>query len=160
MSVPRLSQVLWRERHLLELLLFKVETEQLVLTTGRTRWLDFASREVTAVVDQIRETEQLRATITADVTGPLGLAPDADLSAIAAAVHDSWSGILIDHRDAFARLVADIGAISDSNRELLAMSNRATQETLMALKPAPSTYDPTGQFASAPSGSQLIDQTL
>lgn len=160
MSVPRLSQVLWRERHLLELLLFKVETEQLVLTSGRTRWLDFASREVTAVLDQIRETEHIRAAATAEVTGPLGLSPDADLSAIAGAMDDSWSDVLIDHRDAFARLVGEIGAISDSNRELLAMSHRATQETLMALTPAQSTYDPTGQIAAAPAGSRLIDQTL
>ena len=39
MSMEDLSSVLWRERELLETLLFKLEIEQLVLASGRTRWL-------------------------------------------------------------------------------------------------------------------------
>ena len=39
MSVNDLSAVLWRERELLELLTFKLEEEQLLLTAGRSRWV-------------------------------------------------------------------------------------------------------------------------
>ena len=50
MSMEDLSSVLWRERDLLELLLFKLEVEQLVLTSGRTHWLAVAAREVETVL--------------------------------------------------------------------------------------------------------------
>ena len=37
MGLAELSSILWRERDMLELLLFKLEEEQLVLAAGRTR---------------------------------------------------------------------------------------------------------------------------
>ncbi|HUX71839.1 MAG TPA: flagellar protein FlgN, partial [Cellulomonadaceae bacterium] len=43
MGLMQLSDVLWQERHLLELLLFKLEEEQMILTSGRTRWLGHAT---------------------------------------------------------------------------------------------------------------------
>ncbi len=45
-----LSLILWRERELLETLLYKLEQEQLVLASGRTRWLARAAREVETVL--------------------------------------------------------------------------------------------------------------
>ena len=39
MGLSEVSNILWRQRQLLELLLFKLEEEQLVLTAGRTRWI-------------------------------------------------------------------------------------------------------------------------
>ncbi|CAN5337491.1 hypothetical protein BH23ACT9_BH23ACT9_24210 [soil metagenome] len=39
------SNILWRERQLLELLHFKLEVEQSLLAAGRTRWLSHATRE-------------------------------------------------------------------------------------------------------------------
>ena len=60
-DMEKLSQILWRERELLETLLFKLEEEQMVLAGGRTRWLARAAREVENVLDTIRETEILRA---------------------------------------------------------------------------------------------------
>ena len=39
MGLSDVSNILWRERQLLELLLFKLEEEQLVLASGRARWL-------------------------------------------------------------------------------------------------------------------------
>ena len=45
MGVHELSALLWRERELLEVLQFKLEVEQLLLTTGNTRWLNRASAE-------------------------------------------------------------------------------------------------------------------
>ena len=57
MGLADLSSILWREREMLELLLFKLEEEQLVLAGNRTRWLAHATREVEMVLDQIRRTE-------------------------------------------------------------------------------------------------------
>ena len=57
MGLREVSAILWRERHLLELLLFKLDEEQLVLAAGRTRWLPRATREVEMVLEEIRQTE-------------------------------------------------------------------------------------------------------
>jgi len=57
MGLRDVSAILWRERHLLELLLFKLDEEQLVLAAGRTRWLARATREVEMVLEEIRQTE-------------------------------------------------------------------------------------------------------
>ena len=39
MGLSEASNILWRQRHLLELLLFKLEVEQTLLASGRLRWL-------------------------------------------------------------------------------------------------------------------------
>ena len=40
------SNILWRERNLLELLAFKLDAERLLARAGRTRWLARADHEV------------------------------------------------------------------------------------------------------------------
>jgi hypothetical protein len=50
-----LSALLWRERELLELLIFKLEEEQLLLMSGKSRWLQHATREVEQVLNLVRE---------------------------------------------------------------------------------------------------------
>ena len=68
-----LSSILWREREMLELLLFKLEEEQLILASGRGRWLAHATREVEVVLDQIRRTEVVRAAEVEVIGAQLGL---------------------------------------------------------------------------------------
>jgi len=57
-SLTDLASVLWRSRELLEMLLFKLEEEQLLLAAGRSRWLSHATREVEVVLDQIRQKKE------------------------------------------------------------------------------------------------------
>ena len=66
MALSDVSNILWRERQLLELLVFKLEEEQLVLAAGRTRWLAHATREVENVLGEIRRVELERAIAVAD----------------------------------------------------------------------------------------------
>jgi len=51
MGAHELSALLWRERELLDVLQFTLEVEQLLLTTGNTRWLNRASTETPTVSD-------------------------------------------------------------------------------------------------------------
>ncbi|HEX8508791.1 MAG TPA: flagellar export chaperone FlgN, partial [Propionibacteriaceae bacterium] len=83
MSLTDLSSVLWRSRELLELLLFKLEEEQLLLASGRSRWLPHATREVEVVLDQIRQTEVARAAYSQATALDLGLEPNASLGEVA-----------------------------------------------------------------------------
>src|SRR5947208_11460766 len=101
MSLVELSSILWRERDMLELLVFKLEEEQLVLVSGRTRWLAHATREVEMVLEQIRLTEVLRAAEVAVVGTDLGIGGDPSLGQLAEAAPAPWSELLHQHRQAF-----------------------------------------------------------
>src|SRR3954462_3650327 len=100
MTVDDVSTVRWRERELLELLLFKLEEEQLVLTSGRTRWLGHATREVEAVLDQIRHPGLGRLAEVDAVAAELGLPAGSALLTLAEQAPAPWDDLLMAHRDA------------------------------------------------------------
>ena len=106
--MERLSLVLWRERELLDMLQFKLEVEQLVLASGRSRWLMRAAREVEAVLETIRETEVLRAVAADEAAASIGMTSNPSLSALADAAGEPWSTILTEHRDAFIAVTREI----------------------------------------------------
>jgi hypothetical protein len=148
MGVADLSAVLWRERHLLELLLFKLEVERLVLSSGRGRWVWHATREVEQVLGQIRTAELDRA-VEADATSrALGIEPGSRLLALAQAAPEPWAELLASHRDAFLGLTAEIDDLADANRELLASSHRAAQETIVGLRESMATDTSSGTGSS------------
>jgi hypothetical protein len=160
MTLNSLSEALWHERRLLELLLFKLDEEQLLLTSGRSRWLAQATREVESVLDEIRSAEIARALEVEDVSLDLGLTGSASLAELAATAPPPWDELLRSHRDAFASLTAEIGRMADDNRELLAMSHRATQETLATLDRSVHTYDETGQRRAEAPAARLLDRSI
>ena len=161
MTLNSLSEALWHERRLLELLLFKLEEEQLVLTSGRSRWLAQATREVESVLDEIRSAEIARAVEVEDVAATLGLAGNASLAELAAAAPAPWDELLRAHHEAFLSLTGEISRLADDNRELLAMSHQATQETLMSLQDSVQTYDVSGQAAVlGEHSSRVLDRSI
>jgi hypothetical protein len=159
MALTRLSDVLWRERTLLELLLFKLEEEQMVLTSGRTRWLGHATREVETVLDEIRSAELGRAAEADAVASLLGLEPGSSLAQLAEHAPAPWDELLRAHRDAFTTLTTEIAQLADGNRELLSLSHRATQETLLSLHEV-HTYDGSGHASAAEPAAQLVDRSF
>ena len=152
MGLAEVSGILWKERELLELLLFKLEEEQLVLASGRTRWLAHATREVEFVMEQIRTTELLRATQVDEVAAELGLEPVPSLNAVADAAPDPWGEIFRGHRDAFLTLTAEIQDLADANRDLLNAGSRALRETLLGLDKPLDTYTAQGKNRVASTG--------
>ncbi|GGN79280.1 hypothetical protein GCM10010112_53790 [Actinoplanes lobatus] len=148
MSLTDLASVLWRSRELLEMLLFKLEEEQLLLAANRSRWLSHATREVELVLDQIRQTEVIRATYAQAVATELGLDPEASLGELADAAPDPWSDLLHQHRKAFLLLTSEIQTLADVNRDLLTAGQRAARETMLAFAETVETYGPQGQTVS------------
>src|SRR5215213_2294146 len=100
-SLTDLSSVLWRSRELLELLLFKLEEEQLLLASGRTRWLAHATREVENVLEELKHAELARAVEVARVAQEIGIPSESSLRELAEAAPAPWDEILNDHREAF-----------------------------------------------------------
>ena len=133
MALREVSAILWRERHLLELLLFKLDEEQLVLAAGRTRWLPRATREVEMVLEEIRQTELERALEVSRVALDLGLPGDASLRQLAETAPEPWQGILVEHRQAFLALTDEITGLVQTNRELLVRGQKAVREVLAAI---------------------------
>ena len=160
MGLAELSSILWRERDVLELLLFKLEEEQLVLAAGRARWLAHATREVEAVLDQIRLTEVLRAAEVAAVATALGMGPEPSLSELADRVDVPWSDLFRQHREVFLKMTAEIRALADANRELLTIGQRAAQETMLLVGDSVQTYGRHGEAVAVAPRTRLIDEAM
>jgi FlgN protein len=159
-SLTDLSSVLWRLRELLELLLFKLEEEQLLLASGRTRWVAHATREVELVLDQIRHAELVRATHTNAVATELGLPPDVSLAGLAAEAPPPWSELLQQHRRAFLTLTAEITALANANRDLLTRGQRAARETMLMVAGSVETYGSRGETVSVDRRARLVDEAI
>lgn len=160
MGLADLSSILWREREMLELLLFKLEEEQLVLAGGRTRWLAHATREVEMVLDQIRATEVLRAAAVESIAKELGIGPNPSLSDLADAVDAPWTDLLRQHRRAFLALTTEITGLAEANRDLLTAGQRAVHETMLAVAGSVETYDTRGHTVAAAPRARLIDEAM
>jgi FlgN protein len=159
--MDKLSQILWRERELLETLLFKLEEEQLVLAAGRSRWLARAAGEVEQVLGTIRETEILRAVAADDVAARLGLASNPSLRTLADAVDEPWSSLLADHHDAFTMITREIVALADANRELITIGYRSARETLLSLGDSAQAYAADGSAVAVSDARRpMVDWSL
>jgi flagellar FlgN protein len=156
MSVPsspstsreNLSSLLWRERELLEMLLFKLEVEQLILTGGKSQWLALAAREVESVLEEIRDVELLRAVSVECVAEELGLEPGPSLAEIARSSGEPWRAIWLDHREAFTTVTTQIRDMSQNNRVLLTAGYQAAQATLLSMTETSGTYGADGAVAA------------
>lgn len=158
--MEKLSQILWRERELLESLLYKLEVEQLVMATGRTRWLLRAAQDVERLIEVLKETELLRAVASDEVAESLGIEPSASLQALIDVVDEPWHTILVDHRDAFLRITADLTVTAQANRELITAGIRSARETLLNLTEGTDGYSADGSAVTGLTRTPLLDQSL
>ena len=145
MGLPEVSTILWRERNLLELLLFKLEEEQLVLGAGLDRWLPQATREVEIVRTELRRIEAPRTGAVEAVAAELGLPPGRTLGEVAAASPPPWDRLLDQHRVALLDATRAVGSLERSHRRLL--GSRQVEPLLAWLEAAqqsdPLSRDPT-----------------
>jgi hypothetical protein len=159
--MEKLSLILWRERELLDTLLYKLEIERLILATGNSRWLMNATREVEAVLTTLRETEVLRAIAADEAAASLSMQSNPSLRALARAADAPWDELLHEHGDAFESLTREITALADSNRELITVGYRSAQETILALGEAVDGYTNDGAaVVSSSSTPRLFDRSL
>lgn len=158
--LERLSLVLWRERELLEGLHYKLEVEQLVLASGRSRWLMHCARDVESVLATLRETEVLRAVAADEAAAAIGMSANPSLSALAQAADEPWSSIFTEHQQAFVAATASITALADSNRELISAGYRSARETLLSMDETIHGYAADGTVTVEPVRHRLVDRSL
>jgi FlgN protein len=158
MGVHELSTLLWRERELLELLMFKLEEEQLLLTAGKSKWLPFATREVEQVLERLRQSGLERAVEVSAVALEWGTNEDATLREIIAhAPSGAWAENFTSHLRALTELASSIAGLRDSNLQYLRAASRSTQETLAHLNTESGTYDARGSNGSSPAPAHMFD---
>lgn len=161
MTVVETSTALWRQRELMSLLLYKLEVESLVLTNGRTRWLGASTYEVEVVLEQLRETELLRACAVDALAEELHLPPSPSLADLVDALDEPWRGTFADHRRELTAIAAEIDAVVRTNRGLLTSGQRAVQEALRTVSGGTDLYQQDGRTAATtPRAARLVDEAL
>jgi hypothetical protein len=129
-AYAEVSAALWHIRELFDLLTFKLETEQVLVSAGRVRWLGRATHEVELVLEELRHAELRRAVELDAVAVPLGLPADCSLGELAEAVPAPWDEVFGDHRNALRDATNEITALAEANHELLDSNYRAVREAL------------------------------
>jgi hypothetical protein len=161
MALSDVSNILWRERQLLELLVFKLEEEQLVLAAGRTRWLAHATREVESVLAEIKRVELERAMQVADAGRDLGLSGSPTLRELSGLTAPPWDGIFAEHRRALMTLAQEIDSITKSNRELLQRGHQAARDALAAMGEIDiEAYDARGSLPDRSLALRIVDEAI
>ena len=161
MSLNDVSNILWRERQLLELLVFKLEEEQLVLAAGRTRWLAYATREVETVLEEIKQVELDRAVEVEGVAKELGLSSSPSLREMAEITPAPWNKIFEEHRRALLEVAQEIDSVAKANRDLLSRGHPAAREALATVgQTEVDSYTPTGAAAAGSLGLRLNDEAI
>lgn len=130
MNFSEISKALLREQSLLEMLLFKLEEEHLLLSAGRTRWLAAATREIEAVLEEIRRCGLLRAVLMEGAAPGLGLAPNPSLRELAEAAPVPWDDLFALQRLAFLDIADEIRAQASANKQLLHRGAVTTRDLL------------------------------
>jgi len=126
-----LSASLWRERELLELLVFKLTEEQLLLTSGKARWLQYATQEVEQVMNKLRTAGLARSIEVSSLAEDWGVDANATLRELTVhSTDDTWRDILTAHLVAMTELTREIQELRDLNVQYLRVAIRSTQEAL------------------------------
>ncbi|HEV2888036.1 MAG TPA: flagellar export chaperone FlgN [Jatrophihabitans sp.] len=158
MGFSEVSTLLWREREALQLLLFKLVEEQLIVSAGQTRWLAQANDEIEAALELLRGTEVLRAAEVDAIADELGLSAPPTLAELETLAPQPWATLFGEHRHVLLQLVDEVEGATGQNRALLAAGARAVRQTLLSVTQTVQTYDSHGSAATAPNGPMLMDE--
>ncbi len=144
MAATDLSMHLLRQRELMELMLFKLEELEMLVTTGRTRWVRHATAEVERVIAAIGAGTIARDTVFVEVAEEWGAGDVSTLrDLVAAAPTEAWREVMQSHLDAMTQLADEIAQKRSAVDQLLRTALRVTQETIAGWG------EPTGEYAAA-----------
>ncbi|WP_066516878.1 flagellar export chaperone FlgN [Curtobacterium ammoniigenes] len=160
MGANELSNELWRQRELLELLLYKYEVEQLLLASGKARWLPHVTREAEAIAVRLKAATLSVGVATSALAEEWGLSGDLRLRDVIAGAPGAWQGIFASHLDALLSLTTEIRSIRGGNDRLIRSALRATQDAFDAVAEPPTVYTSEGTAASTPTRARLVDANL
>ena len=154
-----LADTLWYERRLLEFLLFKLVTANLVLIANDHRFVGPAIAEVERVMTEVRKAEHRRAAALDAVAEEWGQpASQLSLEYLATAAPADLRPAFADHRLGFLELVGEIEDLTRENRRLATVSLDGIRGTLGLVDGL--TYDRAGRSSAAPGRPTTIDRVI
>ncbi|GAA3672996.1 hypothetical protein GCM10023081_09200 [Arthrobacter ginkgonis] len=160
MGAHELSAALWRQRELLEILRYKLEVEQMLLTAGKNRWINFATREVERVSERLQGEVMTCDVLMTALGDEWALTERPTLRQLAAAAPvGPWTEILSGHLEAITAQTESIRKLRDTNEQFLRSLIRSAQESAAASDPTALGYDSTGTQPSA-GNVPTLDRTL
>lgn len=149
--LDELSRTLHKQRALIELLQYRLEVQQLVLSAGRENRLQIALDEVESAMEDIRRSERTRDGVVRQCATLLDLPDTASLAELRAKCDEPWSTTLAEHQAALMALVADTEGLAATNRDLAqrgANDSRAVIDAVTGAVPG-NAYGPTGAAPAA-----------
>jgi hypothetical protein len=152
-----IASLLWTERESLELVLFKLVQEQLILSSGQTRWLHRVDAEVAEALHRMRTSEVLRAAEVEGLAVLLDRPIETTLAELAEIAPEPWPLVLTEHRTALRALVFEIEAAVGEVRSLLNAGASAIRQTLDTISRAAARYNARGAAVDRDFGSLLLD---
>ena len=120
-ELQQLHEVLWAERRLLDVLLYRLVSAKLVMSSDEQRFVPLALAEVERTLEKIRMAE-LQRSIVIGRLGQAWQAPREELSLIelASSAPEPFASLFEDHRTACMELTAEIEQVSRENKRLAA----------------------------------------
>lgn len=159
--LSQLSQDLWFDRHLVELLLFKLVEAQLLLAADETRFIPSALSEVEEVIDRIRDAEDDRSATVAELAAEWEVAgPSLSLNEIVRRAPEPHASMLDEHRSAFSRLADEIEQVTRENRRLATDATGRVKALLEGFVGAAATYDAAGRTADGFQRPMSLDEVI
>ena len=162
-----LSHILWRLRELTSLLVYRLEVQQLVLLSGRVRWVNIATEDVDAVIEAIRREEEVRAELLVQLAPRLGTTAEATLRDLCEVAPSPWDVVLAEHQSEFLTLAAEAEDAARDNRELLPQGLNDVRDFLDSVRgrgpdaAAEQSYGArAGSSSSVPASSVLVDRDV
>ena len=129
--MTRLADTLWYERRLLEYLLFKLVSANLVLIADDRRFVGPAVAEVDAVMSEIRKAEEQRSIVIDSVAAEFGVSPaQVSMKFLVEVSPAALRATFEDHQAAFMKLVGEIEVLTRENRRLATVGLDGIQGTL------------------------------
>lgn len=157
-SLAVITSMLWRERECLEMLLFKLVEQQLILSSGHSRWLHLVDDEVRAAAEALRESELIRAAEVDLLAQQTGLPADTTLRELAAVTPEPWCTLLEEHGETLRSTVLEVQSVATENKRLLQAGEQAIRETLDQLRGGRPRYDARGASTAACGSVYLLDE--
>ncbi|HEY8339184.1 MAG TPA: flagellar protein FlgN [Egibacteraceae bacterium] len=158
-----LADTLWAERHLVELLLFKLVTAKLLLAADERRFVTLALDEVGRVLDSLHEAEQRREEAVADVAAEWGVRTDElTLTELARRAPEPLRTVFADHATAFLDLANEIDETASTNRRLATATLSHVHASLDALTgdSSTTTYTADGRHGATTAAPLRLDRVL
>ena len=161
MDPQKLSALLWNERELLEFLAFKLDEQHLLLTTGRSRWIKFATTEIDQATQRLRAAGLARDLAVSTLAEAWGLADAPSLrQIIAGAPAGPWAEIFSSHLEALTALTDEIQKLRDANEVLLREAVQSTEAAIAARESAEPSSHHSGVAAEPGESPRTADRTM